>query len=238
MLKTIVMSATYRQSSKRNPQSAIRNPQSDDPDNRLLARGPRFRLSAEMLRDQALFVSGLLVEKLGGPSVKTYQPADVYKGLVFGSTKYEQETGDALWRRSLYTYWKRTILTPNMLVLDATAREFCTVREVRTNTPLQALTLMNDVTFVEAARLLAERMLSEGGTNADARFKWVYRQVLSRLPKQTELQVLRANLTQQLMHFQCQPKEAAKLLAVGEKAIAPRYLLRNSRRTPQWQVCC
>lgn len=212
LLKTIVMSATYRQASKVTSEAQQR-----DPNNRLLARGPRFRLSAEMLRDQALFVSGLLVEKMGGPSVKTYQPADVYKGLVFGSTKYEQDTGDALWRRSLYTYWKRTILTPNMLVLDATAREFCTVREVRTNTPLQALTLMNETTFVEAARLLAERMLIEGGATPDARFKWAYRQVLSRLPNATELRVLRANLTQQLAHFRLNPREATKLLAVGEK---------------------
>ena len=101
-----------------------------DPNNRLLARGPRFRLSAEMMRDQALFVSGLLVDKLGGPSVKTYQPADVYKGLaVRHLTIYDQEKGDGLWRRSLYTFWKRTILSPSMLVLDASAREFCTVRE-------------------------------------------------------------------------------------------------------------
>ncbi|MFN0108389.1 MAG: DUF1553 domain-containing protein [Blastocatellia bacterium] len=210
LLKTIVTSATYRQSSKINPQSA-------DPDNRLLARGPRFRLSAEMLRDQALFVSGLLVEKTGGPSVKTYQPPDVYKGLVFGSTKYEQGTGEALWRRSLYTYWKRTILSPNMLVLDASAREFCTVRETRTNTPLQALTLMNEITFVEAARLLAERMLTEGGANPAARFKWLYRQTLSRSPHETELQVLQQTLTRQLDHFQRNPQEAAKLLGVGEK---------------------
>ena len=117
LLKTIVMSATYRQSSKITPELLQR-----DPNNRLLAHGPRFRLSAEMLRDQALFASGLLVEKLGGPSVKTYQPADVYKGLVFGSTVYDQEKGEGLWRRSLYTFWKRTILSPNMLVLDATAR--------------------------------------------------------------------------------------------------------------------
>ncbi len=217
LLKTIVMSATYRQSSKRNPQSAIRDPQSDDPNNRLLARGPRFRLPAEMLRDQALFASGLLVDKLGGPSVKTYQPADVYKGLVFGTTVYDQEKGEGLWRRSLYTYWKRTILSPNMLVLDATAREFCTVRETRTNTPLQALTLMNDVTFVEAARFLAERMLTEGGTTPEARFNWAYRQVLSRLPTTTELQVLGENLATQMSYFRRHPQAAVALLAVGEK---------------------
>ncbi len=212
LLKTIVTSATYRQTSKVTPELLQR-----DPNNRLLAHGPRFRLSAEMLRDQALFVSGLLIDKLGGPSVKTYQPADVYKGLVFGTTIYDQEKGDGLWRRSLYTFWKRTILSPNMLVLDASAREFCTVRETRTNTPLQALTLMNDVTFVEAARFLAERMLTEGGANPDARLKWAYRQVISRMPNETELQVLRENLATQMDYFRRHPQEAAKLLAVGDK---------------------
>ena len=212
LLKTIVMSATYRQSSKITPELIQR-----DPNNRLLAHGPRFRLSAEMLRDQALFASGLLVEKQGGPSVKTYQPADVYKGLVFGSTVYEQEKGEGLWRRSLYTYWKRTILTPDMLVLDATAREFCTVRENRTNTPLQALTLMNDVTFVEAARMLAQRMLIEGGTNEASRFKWAFRQVVSRAPNETELNVLRENLAKQVAYFRRNSQEATKLLSVGDK---------------------
>ena len=212
LLKTIVMSATYRQSSKITPELMQR-----DPNNRLLAHGPRFRLSAEMLRDQALFASGLLVEKRGGPSVKTYQPADVYKGLVFGSTVYEQEKGEGLWRRSLYTYWKRTILTPDMLVLDATAREFCTVRENRTNTPLQALTLMNDVTFVEAARMLAQRMLIEGGANPSERFKWVFRQVVSRAPNETELNVLHENLAKQQAYFRRNSQEATKLLSVGDK---------------------
>ena len=188
----------------------------------VFAHGPRFRLPAEMLRDQALFASGLLVEKVGGPSVKTYQPADVYKGLVFGSTVYEQEKGEGLWRRSLYTFWKRTILSPNMLVLDATAREFCTVRETRTNTPLQALTLMNDVTFVEAARLLAQRMLTEGGATPEARFNWAFRQVISRVPNETEMNVLRANLAKQLAHFRRSPKEATKLLAVGDKRNAEK----------------
>ncbi len=212
LLKAILLSATYRQSSRMTPELLQRDPQ-----NRLLAHGPRFRLSAEMLRDQALFVSGLLVEKRGGPSVKTYQPADAYKGLVFGTAAYAQEKGEGLWRRSLYTYWKRTILTPNMLVLDATAREFCTVRETRSNTPLQALTLMNDVTFVEAARFLAERMLTEGGVTSTERFTWAYRQVISRKPNESELQVLREYLTSKVDYFRGSPEEAAKLLSVGDK---------------------
>jgi hypothetical protein len=175
-----------------------------------------------MLRDQALFVSGLLVEKRGGPSVRTYQPADVYKGLVFGTGANVQEKGEGLWRRSLYTYWKRTILTPNMQVLDATAREFCTVREARSNTPLQALTLMNEVTFVEAASFLAERMLTEGGPTSEARLSWAYRQVISRKPSESELQVLREYLARQSTYFRGNPQEAAKLLGVGDK--------RNSER--------
>ncbi|MFN0124978.1 MAG: DUF1553 domain-containing protein [Blastocatellia bacterium] len=217
LLRLIVTSATYRQSSQIIPQSAIRHPPSNDPQNRLLARGPRFRLSAEMLRDQALSVSGLLVEKTGGPSVRPYQPADVYKGMVFVTTTYNQDRDEGLWRRSLYTYWKRTILAPNMLVFDATAREFCTVRETRTNTPLQALTLMNEITFVEAARMLAARTLTTGGAGVDDRFRWLYRQALTRSPRPSELQVLRDNLALQLAYFQRNPDEAAKLLTVGEK---------------------
>ncbi len=211
LLKTIVASATYRQESKRNPQS-------DDPDNRLLARGARFRLTAEMIRDQALFASGLLVEKTGGPSVKTYQPAGLLKDMVFSNmTNYAQDKGEGLWRRSLYTYWKRTILNPSMLVFDATAREQCTVRETRTNTPLQALNLMNDVTYVEAARMLAERMMLMGGDTAPKRLTWVFRTMTSRFPDNQELAMLQNNLDAQLNYFRTQPQAAEKLLLMGEK---------------------
>ncbi|MBI1766085.1 MAG: DUF1553 domain-containing protein [Acidobacteria bacterium] len=225
LLKTIVMSATYRQSSKRaeltNPQSSTlqgRNPQSDDPDNRLLARGPRLRLPAEMIRDQALFVAGLLVEKQGGPSVKPYQPAGLLKDMVFSNmTDYAQAQGADLWRRSLYTYWKRTVLNPSMQVFDATAREQCTVRETRTNTPLQALNLMNDVTYVEAARLLAERMLLAGGATPQQRLAWAFRAVTSRQPDADELQMLQKSLGSQLDYFRQQPQAAEKLLLIGQK---------------------
>ena len=159
IVKTIVMSATYRQSSKADAGQLER-----DPENRLLARGPRFRLPAEMLRDQALAVSGLLVEELGGPSVKPYQPAGLWSEMA-GSSDYPQDHGDKLYRRSLYTFWRRTIPPPSMMNFDAAGREACTVRATRTNTPLQALNLMNDVTFVEASRVLAERMMKEGGIN-------------------------------------------------------------------------
>jgi len=210
-----VMSATYRQSSKfnhANPQSAIRNPQS------LLAQAPRFRLSAEMIRDQALFVSGLLVEKLGGPSVKPYQPDGLYKDMAFsGMTGYNTDKGEGLWRRSLYTFWKRTVLSPTMQVFDASAREFCTVRDTRTNTPLQSLNLMNDVTYIEAARMLAEKMLKEGGERVEQRLAWAFRRVTSRQPSEAEVKALVRNLNSQLEYFTRNSQEAEKLLAVGEK---------------------
>jgi mono/diheme cytochrome c family protein len=213
LLKTIVMSATYRQSSNVTPQLQQR-----DPDNRMLARGGRLRLPAEMIRDQALFVSGLLVEKIGGPSVKPYQPAGLLKDMVFSNmTDYAQEKGENLWRRSLYTYWKRTVLNPGMQVFDATAREQCTVRDTRTNTPLQALNLMNDVTYVEAARMLAERMLLGGGTLPEQRLAWAFRAVTSRPPDETERQTLLDNLKAQLSYFREHRREAEKLLTIGEK---------------------
>ena len=213
LLRTIVTSATYRQSSKLSPQLQQR-----DPDNRLRARGPRLRLSADIIRDQALFAAGLLVEQRGGPSVKPYQPDGLYKDMAFsGMTGYEREKGAGLWRRSLYTFWKRTVLSPTMQVFDASAREFCTVRETRTNTPLQALDLMNDVTYIEAARLLAERMLTEGGTTPEQRLAWGFRVLLSRAPNNGELQTLLRHLTKQQEHFTNNPRAAAQLLSVGDK---------------------
>jgi hypothetical protein len=213
LLKTIVSSATYRQSSKLTPQLLQR-----DPDNRLLARGPRLRLPAEMIRDQALFVSGLLVEKLGGPSVRPYQPEGLYKDMVFSNmTNYAQDKSDGLWRRSLYTFWKRTVMPPAMQVFDASSREYCTVRETRTNTPLQALNLMNDTTYVEAARLMAQRMLNEGGTRLEDRLAFGLRLAAGRPPDDSERRILLGNLQTQLEYFRGHPEEAAGLLAVGAK---------------------
>lgn len=210
LLRKIVLSATYRQSSRRPALSS-------DPENRLLARAPRLRLSAEMIRDQALAVSGLLVEKIGGPSVKPYQPEGLLKDMVFSNmTAYAQEKGAGLWRRSLYTYWKRTILNPSMLVFDASAREQCTVRETRTNTPLQALNLMNDTTYLEAARLLAERMMLTD-KRPRARLAHGFRLVTSRHPGSAELDILEESLTARLERFRRDPAEAALLLRVGEK---------------------
>ncbi|HMV82197.1 MAG TPA: DUF1553 domain-containing protein [Blastocatellia bacterium] len=212
LLKVIVTSATYRQSSKSNPQS-------DDPENRLLARGARLRLTAEMIRDQALLASGLLVERLGGPSVKSYQPAGLWKDMAFSNmTNYDQAKGEDLWRRSLYSFWKRTVLNPAMLTFDASAREFCTVRETRTNTPLQALNLMNDVTYVEAARMLAQRMLLEClAQTPRERLAWAFRALTSRAPTEVEQNVLLNSFNTQLAHFRQHPLEAKSLLAIGEK---------------------
>jgi uncharacterized protein DUF1549/uncharacterized protein DUF1553/concanavalin A-like lectin/glucanase superfamily protein/cytochrome c len=212
LLKTIVMSATYRQESKLSEQLQQR-----DPDNRLLSRGPRFRLSAEMIRDQALADSGLLVEKLYGPSVKPYQPDGLYKDMAFsGLTGYERDKGEGLWRRSLYTFWKRTVLSPNMQVFDASAREFCTVRDTRTNTPLQSLNLMNDVTYIEASRMLAQRMLQEGGDSPRARLGWAFRLATSRQPKDREIEILLRDLDKQIVLFTRNPQQAERLLSVGE----------------------
>ncbi|RPH38889.1 MAG: DUF1549 domain-containing protein, partial [Planctomycetota bacterium] len=148
MHRLIVTSGTYRQSSKATPALLER-----DAENRLLARGPRFRLTSAVIRDQALFAGGLLVEKVGGPSVKTYQPPGIWEEMTFGIIRFQQDKGEALWRRSLYTFWRRTVGPTNLF--DAASRQVCTVRPSRTNTPLHALTLLNDVTYVEAARALA-----------------------------------------------------------------------------------
>ncbi|HZF39186.1 MAG TPA: DUF1553 domain-containing protein [Blastocatellia bacterium] len=212
LLKTIVMSATYRQSSTGAPESAPR-----DPDNRLLARGPRARLAAEVIRDQALSIAGLLVEKRGGESVKPYQPAGLWNDMVFKEIQYVQDHGENLYRRSLYTYWKRTIAPPEMVTFDAATRESCVVRETRTNTPLQALNLMNDVVYVEAARVLAERMMREGGASADERLRFAFRLATARLPNAAELQALRESWRAQLEYFAKHPAKVEQLLKVGEK---------------------
>src|SRR5437763_5044687 len=172
ILKTMVMSATYRQSSRVTPQLLEK-----DPENRLLARGARFRLPAEMLRDQALAVSGLLVEKVGGPSVKPYQPPGLWQELS-GGKGYEPDKGPGLYRRSLYSYWKRTVAPPAMVIFDSPNRETCVVAETRTNTPLQALNLMNDVIYLEASRKLAERMMKEGGAAPRQRLAYALRLIL------------------------------------------------------------
>ncbi len=210
--KTIVMSATYRQSSHVSPELVRR-----DPENRLLAHGPRLRLGPEIIRDQALAVSGLLVEKLGGPSVKPYQPAGLWQELA-GGDGYVQDKGEGLYRRSLYTYWKRTVAAPFMVNFDSPSRETCTVRETRTNTPLQALDLMNDVTFLEASRKLAERLMRDGGATPAERIDFAYRLVLSRPAKPPEQKILVDVLDDFETRYRTAPKAAAEFLDYGDSA--------------------
>jgi hypothetical protein len=173
-----------------------------------------------MLRDHALAASGLLVEKQGGPSVKPYQPAGVWAEAM-GSPKYDQSTGDDLYRRSLYTYWKRTAPPPDMLTLDAAERSACTVRRQSTSTPLQALLLLNDVQYVEAARFVGERMLREGGTTPEGRAAWAFRLLAGRTATDRERAVLGKLYAEQKAEFERDPSAAKKLLSVGEKKADP-----------------
>jgi hypothetical protein len=213
MLKTIVMSSTYRQSSKATPALLER-----DPENRLLARGARIRIPAEMVRDNALAAAGLLKERIGGPSVKPYQPDGLWQELVMQDMYYVQSKGDDLYRRSLYTFWKRTVAPPMMANFDSALRETCVVRETRTNTPLQALNLMNDVTFVEAGRLIGRRMLIEGGSDSASRVSYGFRLVTGRRPTALERDILRGNLQFHLDYFASDPQRAAAYLKYGDTA--------------------
>ena len=215
MLRLLVTSATYRQSSKLTPTAHER-----DPANRLLARGPRFRLHGEFVRDQALAASGLLVAKLGGPSVKPYHPAGLYEQVTegTGTTVYVPGKGQDLHRRSLYTYWKRSVPNPAMMLFDAPFRESCILRRPRTNTPLQALNLLNDPTYVEASRRLAQRMMVEGGESAESRLSYGFRLVTARLPRPQEMTILKASLERTLRDYQADPASAAAFLKVGEAA--------------------
>jgi len=219
--KTILTSATYRQSSRVTPELLQK-----DPENRLLARGPRLRLGPEVIRDQALAVSGLLVEKVGGPSVKPYQPPGLWQELA-GGDGYKRDKGDGLYRRSLYTYWKRTVAPPFMVNFDSPNRETCTVRETRTNTPLQALDLMNDVTFIEAARKLAERMMTEGGNDRRQRVQFAYELVLSRPPKPEELQIVTDTLAGFESRYRHDRDSAKEFTSYGDSPVGKKLDLRE-----------
>jgi mono/diheme cytochrome c family protein len=215
MMKRLVMSATYRQSSR-----VTKDRLANDPENRLLSRGPRFRLDAEMLRDQALFVSGLLVEKLGGPSVKPPQPAGLWEAVGYTGSNTKNFVPDhgheKVHRRGLYTFWKRTAPPPEMNTFDAPSRESCIVRRERTNTPLQALLLMNDPQFVEAARTLAERALKEGGATPEERLTFLFRVTTARRPGANEVSELLAAYRDHVASFRRDQTKAKQLLSVGE----------------------
>jgi hypothetical protein len=209
ILKTIVMSATYRQSSRVTPTLLEK-----DPENRLLARGPRFRLSAEEIRDQALAVSRLLVEKVGGPPVKPYQAPGLWEEV--SSEAYKPDAGEALYRRSLYTYWKRTVAPPAMVTFDAADRETCVVRVSKTNTPLQALDLMNDVTYLEASRKLAERMMKEGGSDPAGRIQYAFRLATARAAKAREIELLLGTLRNFEQKYHAKPDAALQFVSAGK----------------------
>ncbi len=213
LVRRMVLSATYRQDSRTTSEALAA-----DPENRWLARGSRFRLSAEAIRDQALALGGLISGRVGGPSVKPYHPPGLYEQVVAGSSAntYEQDHGESLYRRTLYTYWKRSVPNPSLLMFDMPFRETCTVRRSRTTTPLQALNLLNDPTYVEAARALAQRILREGGETAQARLSAGFRWVTARSPKPAELAVLLSGLRRTETSFRKNPSGAAEILSVGE----------------------
>ncbi|MCH2124097.1 MAG: DUF1553 domain-containing protein, partial [Pirellulaceae bacterium] len=209
LLKTMVLSATFRQLSVN-----FHAYDESDPYNRMLSRAPRFRLSAEAVRDSALAVSGLLNPQIGGPSVRPYQPKDYYADKIGRS--YEQSTGENLYRRGLYTYWRRTTLYPTFQIFDAPSREVCTVNRPRTNTPLQALVLMNDPTFVEAGRVFGQRILIEGGKTDREKLIYAFRTAVSRFPTQAEATVLQEILAEQRTIFGLDLAAAEKLVKNGE----------------------
>ena len=214
LLKAIVSSSTYWQSSDIPPVLLAR-----DPENRLLARGPRFRMPAEMIRDNALAISGLLVEKLGGNSVKPYQPQGLWRET--SNINYVQDHGDNLYRRSFYTYWKRSVPPPNLFAMDAPTRETCTARRQRTNTPLMALVLLNDPTFVEAARNLAQHMMTETDGSQKNVVSFGFERATARLPNSSEREVLLDIYRQEQLRFRSNVDAAANLLAVGESGVPP-----------------
>ena len=212
--KSIILSSTYRQTSDASPELYAR-----DPENRLLARGPRVRLPAEIIRDQALSIAGLLTRKIGGPSVRPYQPAGIYEGIVVGadypSTKWIEDKGEDLYRRSLYTFWKRTVPHPAMLTFDSPDREFCSARRSRTNTPLQTLVLWNETGYLEASRKLGERMLKEGGADDASRTAYAFQLATGRAPTVNETRVLVRSLAKLRADFTARPDDAAKVIKVG-----------------------
>jgi hypothetical protein len=218
MVRLLVTSATYRQSSASTRERIAR-----DPENRLLARGPRHRLQAEFIRDQALAIGGLLDDRVGGRSVSPYQPAGLWEELAsrldgknWTAQAYEQSHGRDLYRRTMYTFWKRTSPPPTLATFDAPDRETCTVRRSRTNTPLQALVLLNDPTYIEASRKLAERMMTEAGPTLEAKVAFAFRLATARRPTAGELEVLTQLFDEQRAVYRNDVKGARKLLGVGE----------------------
>jgi Protein of unknown function (DUF1553)/Protein of unknown function (DUF1549)/Concanavalin A-like lectin/glucanases superfamily/Planctomycete cytochrome C len=221
MQRLIVTSATYRQASKVTPELLEK-----DPENRLLARGPRFRLPAEMVRDNALAISGVIDGRIGGPSVSPYQPKGLWEEMAFGgdfsAQKYVQSHGADLYRRSMYTFWKRTVPYPSLNTFDAPDREKCTARRSTTNTPLQALVLMNDPTYVEASRIFAERDLREAGPSARDRIRFAFRLATDRDPSPEESVILEGLYKKEMAHYDSDRSAAIRLVSIGERMRNPQ----------------
>jgi len=219
LLTLMLTSATYRQSAVTTPEKLEK-----DPENRLLSRGPRFRLDGEVLRDYALAASGLLAPRIGGPSVKPYQPEGVWEAVAMpesGTRYYERDAGEGLYRRSLYTFWKRAAPPPGLEIFNAPSREVCTVRRERTNTPLQALATLNDPQYVEAARHLAAAALAHTqGPPAEA-IAFVAERLLARPLTAPERRIVARTLADMEAFYQAQPAEAERLLAVGASKPSP-----------------
>jgi Protein of unknown function (DUF1553) len=213
LVRLIVTSGAYRQSSKVTPELLER-----DPENRVLARGPRFRMPSFMMRDQALAASGLLVEKLGGPGVKSYQPPGIWEEATFGEIGYAQDHGESLYRRSIYLFWRRIVMPTELF--DTASRQECTVKSSRTNTPLQALLTLNDTTYVEAARAMAQRVMLAEKTPAD-RLTLAWKLVMARKPSDSELAVLLKSHDRLLAEYRADKAAAMKLLSVGESKRDP-----------------
>jgi hypothetical protein len=214
LFELMVTSAAYRQSAETTPEKLEKDPQ-----NRLLSRGPRFRMDAEMVRDYALAASGLLVSKIGGPSVRPYQPDGVWEAVAMqesNTRKYKRDTGESLYRRSLYTFWKRAAPPASMDIFNAPSRETCTVRRERTNTPLQALATLNDPQFIEAARHLAQEALKRDGKDLAPALDFITRRVLARPLRTQETTVIRSTHTKLLAYYESETDEARKLLSIGE----------------------
>ncbi len=215
VVRTIVLSHTYCQTSLGSKEAEAR-----DPDNRLLARQSRFRVDAEVVRDIALSVSGLLVEKFGGPSVRPYQPEGYLAALNFPKREYAESHGDGLYRRGVYTLWQRTFLHPTLATFDAPSREECTLNRVNSNTPLQALVLLNDPIYIEAARVFAQNILHDGGAGLDTRIDWAFRRAAGRTPSAAERRILAGLYERNLRRFARDPQSAIEFVSTGEAPAA------------------
>jgi hypothetical protein len=225
-VRNMVLSGAYRQASRPS-----REQLEADPFNRLFARQGRFRLDAEFVRDNALAVSGLLVEKIGGPSVKPYQPAGYWFALNFPVREWENDKGQGLYRRGMYTWWQRSFLHPSLLAFDAPTREECTAERPRSNIPQQALALLNDPTYVEAARVFAEKIVRNGGGDPTSRIQWAFGQILSREPTSEELAIL-TDLLRKHTNTYGKDKAAAKALVANGDWPVPKDL--NSSELAAW----